>query len=79
MREAYWEGDLHYSPAEATNQQDVMHRLDGEVHDIGVVELVSVQDDRNYWRAYDLNGKAYEPFLTKTLAAKSLTRKRYDS
>lgn len=78
MRESYWEGDLHYSPAEAVGQQDVMHRLDGEIFDIGTVEKVEHVGEREYWRAIDLDGKIFEPYLTKTLAARALTRKSYE-
>ena len=78
MIESYWEGDLHFSPGEALGQLDLMHRLDGEIFDIGTVEKVEHVGEREYWRAIDLDGKIFEPHLTKTLAARSLTRKSYD-
>lgn len=78
MIESYWEGDLHYSPGEAEDQLDLMHRFEGDVYDIGTVECVAHTGEREYWRAIDLDGKIFEPYLTKTQAARSLTRKSYE-
>jgi hypothetical protein len=78
MYEAYWEGDLQYSPGETPGQLDIIHRFDGDFYDIGTVEKVAPHDVLEYWRAIDLNENVNGPYATKTMAARSLTRNKYD-